>query len=230
MSWTDKKSIEVINYLKEKAKIKTFVETGTFKGINSRLHSKNFENVITCEVVNANWKKSKDNLKPYKNVVLVKGNSSHFLKRLSLGTYIFYLDAHFYDENLPDGEEKFVVLKELDNLTKFKNSIIIIHDFCNGLGHITYDGIKLDMDLVRSRLNAINKNFYFYTNTLVGCDIVKPHAQDIVDAGLEVDFDTLDNLDYAWTFPRLTYRGFLYCLPFKLTNIELKKLGLRTWT
>ncbi len=228
MSWTDKKSVEVIKYLRDKYKIKTLIETGTFKGINARLHSKNFNTIMTCENNKTYFKEASENLRNYNNVVVVKEESPNFLKRLSLNKYIFYLDAHFYNPNLAK-ENRFVVLKELENMKKFKNSVIIIHDFSNGLGHVTYDNIDLDMNLLKSRLKRINKKFFFYTNTLEGCNIVKQNAKDIKDAGLEVDFDTLDNLDYAWTTPRLTYRGILYCLPSELNKLELKELGLRKW-
>jgi len=228
MSWTDKKSIEVINYLKRKYKISTFVETGTYRGINARLHSNNFNYVLTCENDDISYKIAVDNLKHYDNVIIENLDSPKFLNKLALSQYIFYLDAHFYNPKLKK-KDRFVVVKELDNMRKFKDSVIIVHDFDNGLGHITYDGIKLDLDLIRQKLKAINKNFYFYTNTLDSCDIVTPNAQDIIYAGLEVDFDTLDNLNYAWTTPRLTYRGILYVLPTKLTNKEMNTLGLRTW-
>ncbi len=227
MSWTDKQSVRVIKALKKKYDIYAFVETGTFKGINARLQAKNFESVLTCEKHNAYYEEAKDNLKHKKNVVVIKQDSPVFLNHLCADRYIFYLDAHFYDKNLPEGKDKFVVLKELDNMKKFKNSVIIIHDFHNGLGGITYDNIDLNMDLVRDKLHKINKNFYFYTNKLESCDIVKPIATDIIDAGLIVDYDTLDNINYAWTCPRLTYRGFLYCLPTKLTRAEMLELGLR---
>lgn len=231
MSWTDKKAVEVIKYLRDKYNIKTFIETGTFKGINARLHSKNFKLIMTCEHNDNYYKDAKANLNfypEYQNVVLRKEESPKFLSRLSLGQYIFYLDAHFYNPNIPK-KDRFIILKELENMKKFKNSIIIIHDFDNNLGHITYDGIKLNMDLIRNKLKNINKEFFFYTNTLESCDIVKCNAQDIINAGLEVDSDTLGNLDYAWTSPRLAYRGILYCLPTELSEKEIKLLGLRTW-
>lgn len=228
MSWTDKKAIEVIKYLRDKYEIRTFIETGTFHGINARFHSKNFNLVMTCEKQQAFYKSAKEKLKIHKNVLVINDNSPDFLSRLSLDKYIFFLDAHFYDPRIPK-EDRFIILKELESMKKFKDSIIIVHDFHNGLGGITYDGINLDINLLRSKLKNINGNFFFYTNTLEGCDIVKPNARDMKEAGLEVDYETLDNLNYAWICPRLSYRGILYCLPTELNKDELKKLGLRKW-
>ena len=50
MSWTDTKSVEAIKYLRDRFQVKEFIETGTFKGINARRHSKNFEKITTCEI------------------------------------------------------------------------------------------------------------------------------------------------------------------------------------
>ena len=234
MSWTDSQIVNVIKYLRDKYNIKTFVETGTFKGINAELHSKNFKRVITCEKNHAYYKQAKDRLEwnvynAYKNVLLVNEDSPEFLKKLTLGTYIFYLDAHFFDLSLPKGKRKFVVLRELQNMKKFKDSIIIIHDFKNNLGGICYEGINLDFNLLKKSLNKINKHFFFYTNTLEGCNPVKMNIEEIKQAGLRIDEDTLSNLEYMWSAPRLTYRGVLYCLPTELNKKELKELGLVKW-
>ena len=113
MSWTDKQIITVMKYLRDKYQITTFVETGTFKGVNAELHSKNFDKVITCEDNNAYYEQAKlrlvDSLPDKKpdscrNIVLVKEDSPVFLKRLALGKYMFYLDAHFYNTDLPKGK------------------------------------------------------------------------------------------------------------------------------
>lgn len=229
MSWTDKKSVEVIKYLRDKFKINTLVETGTFKGINARLHSKNFKYVLTCEKILDYYKEARRNLSKCDNVTMLWQDSAEFLSELPRDKYIFYLDAHFYDPELPKGKGKFVVLRELESMEKFKRSIIIIHDFCNGLGGIKYDGIELDMDLLRKPLLNINPNFYFYTNKLESCEIVKPDPKSARKAGLKADKDTLSNLEYAWKTPRLTYRGILYCLPKRLTKKEMDQLGLRRW-
>jgi len=64
-------------------------------------------------------------------------------------------------------------------------------------------------------------NFYWYTNKLSSCDILKIEETD--------DEDMKENLVYAWSKPEKTYRGILYCLPTKLTNKEMKECGLRRW-
>ena len=222
MSWTDKKAVEHIKQIRDIFKVKTLVETGTFKGINAELHSKNFKEVFTCEKIKDYYYKAKERLSTYDNVFISYSDSSEFLKRfLKIPNVLFYLDAHFYDYTLPKNK-RFVVLDELKMLKGKKDSIIVIHDFDNNLGHIVYDGQSLDLNLLRNDLLKINPNFKFYTNELSSCDPVTLIEQDIKDAGLNLDADTIDNLQYAWSCPRLTYRGILYCVSKKI-NIE----GLR---
>jgi hypothetical protein len=225
MSWTDKKAIEVIKKLRDKFKIDIFIETGTFMGINAQLHSRNFIEVLTCEINEEYYAKAIERLKDNWNVTVYNEDSKSFLNRVKNEKAIFYLDAHFYDKKLPKNK-RFVVIDELKTIGKNKKAVIIIHDFDNNLGHITYDGIPLDMKLIKKYLLKINPNFKFYTNTLEGCDIVKPDRVSIFNAGLRPDIETIDNLNYAWKEPRLTYRGILYCVPEKLD----KSFGLREWT
>jgi hypothetical protein len=131
---------------------------------------------------------------------------------------MFYLDAHFYNPKLPKSK-RFVVLDELKSLKGRKDAIIIIHDFDNGLGHCRYDGIRLGMNILKNPLKKVNPKFYLYTNRLESCDIMKPEETN--------DPVMQDNLNYAWSEPRLTYRGILYCLPKRLSKKELEVLGLR---
>ncbi len=232
MSWTDKKSIEIIKQLRDTFNVKTFLETGTFKGINARLHAKNFQEVLTCELLKENFLSVKEKLKNYQNIKIFNISSPEFLNSF-VNKYkeenrndivLMYLDAHFYDSSLPK-EKRFVVLNELKVLKNFNKCIIIIHDFDNGLGHITYDGQPLDLQLIKKDLMAVNPEFKLYTNDLSNCDIVKPSIKDIKESGLVFDEETLDNLEYAWSIPRLTYRGILYAVPEELNkDFALKRI------
>ena len=132
------------------------------------------------------------------------------------------MDAHFYDPELPKNE-KWVILNELKALKNFKRCVITIHDFDNGLGHCTYDGEHLDLPLIKRDLMNVNPSFFLYTNDLASCEIItKPDEMK----GLYPDFETLDNIKYAHSSPRLTYRGILYCVPEKLDirEFDLKKI------
>ena len=213
-------------------KVKELIETGTFMGINARLHAHYFKIVRTIEVNKKYYDKAKEKLKECRNVIMLYGNSSLYLSAIikgrktlrETGYIIFYLDAHFYN---PEAKNKFVVLEELEALKKFKKGIIVIHDFDNGeFGHITYDGISLNFELLKDKLYQVNPNFWYYKNT--ECDIVTDEeVKNNKILGLEPDFETLDNIKYALSKEDKGNRGLLYCIPCELKEEELKELRLR---
>jgi len=234
MSWTDKKSVVIIKQLRDSFNVKTFLETGTFKGINARFHAGNFQEVLTCEILEENFLSAKEKLKNYQNIKIFNLSSPEFLSSFVKkykeenrnDIIIMYLDAHFYDPSLPK-EKRFVVLDELKSLKGFEKAIIAIHDFDNGLGHITYDGQPLNLELIKKELMEVNPDFKLYTNELSNCDIVKPTVKDIKESGLVFDEETVDNLEYAWSSPRLTYRGILYAIPEELNkDFNLKRIWI----
>jgi hypothetical protein len=232
MSWTDKKALEQIMNLRDYYNIKIFIETGTFKGVNAAVHANNFETVLTCELMGQYYWEAKKKLFPYPNVHVILERSPIFLKRIKpfivgVEMVFIYLDAHFYDPQLPT-DERWVVIKELQSLAGLDNCVIAIHDFnCNGLGHLEYDGQDLNFQLLEPYLYDINPNFHYYGNTKEGCDIL---TKERVSAGeipnLILDEVTDDNLTYAWTQESKTYRGILYCTPTQLdlTQFDLIKL------
>jgi len=230
MSWTDKKAIQTILKLRDDFKVIDFVETGTFRGVNARLYSQYFRTVFTCEINEEYYKEAKENCKNYKNIHIGNIDSPSFLKGLYkcfLPPPLFYLDAHFYDSSLPK-EKRFVVLDELKSLSGLNNCIIVIHDFdCADLGHITYDGVSLNFDLVKESLMKVNPNFKFYTNKKEFCDIIT--VEEVKEGkikGIEATEDVLDNLNYVWSNEEKTYRGILYCTPreLDLSKYELEEL------
>ena len=232
MSWIDKKSIEQVLKLRDKFHISTYIETGTFKGINAKFHAQNFKEVLTCDIGEEYLKKAREKLKSYKNVFIYKQPSPDFLKSFverynregRKDIVLLYLDAHFYDPALPP-EEKWVVKRELKALAGFKNCVIYIHDFdCQGLGHCSYGGEHLDLELVKDDLLRVNPNFHLYTNSRELCDIYD--EKTIADVpGITLDEDTLDNMRFAHSAERSTYRGILYASPAELdlNYFELKK-------
>jgi hypothetical protein len=229
VSWTDKNSLRNINQLKEDFGIKTFVETGTFRGVNAKVQSFNFDSVITCELLPDYYLLGLSRLSGVTNVVPVCMSSPFFLKsfiKIAKSPNIFYLDAHFYDASLPK-EKRFLIKEELKSLSGCKDSIIVIHDFDNGeLGCLEYDGIKMGMNVVGGLLKEVNPNFYYYTNKKEHCDIIT--KEDVIKGsilGVDNDEYVLDTVKFIWSNPIKTYRGFLYCVPreLNLLNYNLRR-------
>jgi len=234
MSWTDKKIIEQMLKLRDKFNISTFIETGTFKGVNAKFQAQNFKEVLTCEIDPEYFKEAKKRLKPYKNVFIYQKSSPEFL-RWFVQKYnnqgrkdivLIYLDAHFYNPNLPP-DQKWVVVNELKALKGFNNCVICIHDFdCEGLGHCIYDGEHLGWPLVKDDLIRVNPHFSFYTNTREFCEIYTEETIANV-SGITLDEEIKDNLRYAWSSEFKAYRGILYATPeeLDLTYFQLKKMN-----
>src|SRR3990167_6766719 len=101
MSWTDSKSVKVIKYLRDKFKVRTFIETGTYKGINLLCHKDNFERIIGCEKNPKYHSIAVKRTKKYDNIQIYNLESKYLVGwdkvYLPDGNYnILYLDAHFY--------------------------------------------------------------------------------------------------------------------------------------
>ncbi len=226
MCWLDKTSIEQMLKIRDKYNISTFVETGVFKGVNARLHSFHWDKIITCDIMDEYIAIAKDYLKDRSNVTIKKQSSPDFLREFikdykdsGREDIVFvFLDAHFFDPNLPP-DEKWVVVNELKALKGFDRCVICMHDFdCSGLGHCCYEGEPLGFPLVLDDLRKVNKDFHLYVNKKEFCDI---HNEETIYQvpELNVNEEVLDNVRYANSCERLTYRGLLYCTPTKL-NID----------
>ncbi len=232
MCWLDRTAIKQIIKLRDEFNISTFIETGAFMGINAKFHSHNFKDVLSCDIKEEYLKIAMEKIKKLNNVFIEKKSSPKFLKDFIKNykktgrkdTVFMYLDAHFYDPLLPK-EDKWVVQGELKSLEGFENCVVCIHDFDNGLGHCNYDGEPLGMNVVGGLLKKVNPNFNFYTNELATCDIIEERDVKSIK-GLSSDTETLDNIMYAHSTPRLTYRGILYCTPKPL---DLNKYDLKKW-
>lgn len=232
--WLDAGSVKTTLKLRDTFTISTFIETGCFRGINVKFWSYYFPLVIGIEKSPEYAQITAMRVASRTNVQIIHQSSPDYLnwyadlyriwaKKMNLPPVaLFYLDAHFYDPTVPP-EKMWVVKEELQALRDFPNCIILIHDFdCNNLGHLTYDGQPLNMELVREDLLAINPDFHFYGNTREGCEIHT--AESIIGVeGLELDEDTLETIKYHKT-PRLKYRGILYATPKPLDLFQFPTL------
>lgn len=228
MSWTDRIAVEEIVKLRDELSIKTFVETGTFRGINAELYAHYFDEVVTCEVERKHFIEAASRLDRYRNVKLYLSPSAPFLcafkdkysSRNREDTVFLYLDAHFYD---PKGKNKWVVTEELRALESFPNCVIAIHDFnCEGLGHLFYGGEHLGWNVVGEHITRINPDFFYYTNTREWCDIY--NEETIKELPITIDEYIIDGIRYANTSDEKRYRGILYATPRKL---DLNKFRLK---
>ena len=80
MSWTDRIAIKTIKQLRDDFNIIYFVETGTFKGCNALVQSRNFKVLMTCELNEEYFNIAKDKLIKYENIFFSKQSSPEFLE------------------------------------------------------------------------------------------------------------------------------------------------------
>ncbi len=89
---------ELAGTLARKYSIKSFIETGTYKGMTSKWASGYFESVFTIEGSEELFNISAQNLSALENVRVYKGDSKDFLSKIideSQPPRMFWLDAHF---------------------------------------------------------------------------------------------------------------------------------------
>lgn len=227
--WYDRFAIETTLKIRDQFNITTYIETGTFKGLNILFHSYNFRDVYGIEVNQVYSKASSERVKDRGNVIVLNMSSDKFLKQYTdlcrktnrQDILFIYLDAHFYNPGARTKEERWIVINELKSLVGFNNCVIAIHDFdCNGLGHLIYDGEHLNFDLIKNYLHKINPDFHFYCNNKELC---RPHTEKTIIniEGIETDKDTLETIQYH-EMRKLQYRGILYCLPDELDLSQVK--------
>lgn len=233
MWWYDQTATEIGEKLRDEFGIKTFVETGTYRGINLKFWSYRFNFVFGVETDRETYWQTSRKIDDRPNVELICKDSSGFLSEFVANYYqdnrtdivLIYLDAHFYRQGeKKTKEDRWVVLRELKALEGFKNCVLVIHDFnYEGLYGLVYDSEPLNFALVRDELAKINPDFFYYQNIREQCN---PHTEDsIVNVeGIDPDNATIETIHYHARADRLKYRGILYCTP---NPLDLERFKLR---
>ena len=234
--WFDQSAVRQVEKLRDTFNVSTYVESGTFRGVNLLFWSYRFKNVIGIEKAEKYFQITKERLEGRPSVHFYRGDSANYfmtfkqiynLLHPTMFAIIIYLDAHFYETGATTQHERWVVLRELDALSGFKNCILVIHDmagFEEGLYGLTYDGEPLTFNLLKDSLLRVNPDFHFYRNTREFC---LPHTKESIVGveGIFPDEDTLETISYHRT-DRLQHRGTLYCTPeaLDLSHFQLVKL------
>jgi hypothetical protein len=122
---------EIVLKFKEKASIRNFVETGTFKGNTSFWAAAHFEKVYTIEIDPAICKATASSPGCPANIEFFTGNSKDVLptvvKKLS-GPAVFWLDGHWCNVTAHGKDMECPLMDEIRALQKLKDSVILIDD------------------------------------------------------------------------------------------------------
>ena len=163
----DNTILDTLKILIDTFEINYIIETGTYQGNTTQNLAINFPNIpiVTIEIDNKFYIKSKDKLLKYNNISCINSSSDNLLnvllKTLKCNTILFYLDAH--------GEEYWPLLDELDYIGENckDNCCIVIDDFKVPNRNFNYDryGLQvLDIDYIKDHICKIFKHPFFFFN------------------------------------------------------------------
>ncbi len=114
--------------------LRTFIETGTYKGEMIEAQLKNFDSFYSIEIDGALFEKAKNKFVNYDNVNLFYGDSGSSLKPIVKAIKhpaLFWLDGHYSPNDKVKGAKACPIIDELscikDNL-KFYPSVLLIDD------------------------------------------------------------------------------------------------------
>ena len=156
--------------LRDKYNIKNIIETGTFQGNTTKMFARFFQNVYTIEI-NINYvNDATANCMEYKDKInFLHGDSSillpEVLEKINDDNVLIFLDAHRRNEY--PLEEELIIIET--HKRKFKNIIIVIHDFYvpdTKLGYDTFMNKPISFDWFKDKFDLIYENNYtYYYNT-----------------------------------------------------------------
>lgn len=110
------------------------VETGTYKGITSKVLADVADSVTTIEADFGYFKRSEKKLKRYKNVKVLHGDSSVLIESALPSNQIncmLWLDAHFSGGNTAGEQNHCPLMSELNTILRFRtasNTVILVDD------------------------------------------------------------------------------------------------------
>lgn len=115
----------------KKYNIKTFIETGTYKGEMIEATKNIFKKIYSIELDNDLWTKAIEKFKDDKYIKILNGDSGEILPKLLKkinNPCIFWLDGHYSGGITARGELNTPIFKELEAVLnhKIKNHVILI--------------------------------------------------------------------------------------------------------
>jgi len=156
----------------KKFNVKNIIETGTFEGDTTEMFSKMVENVYTIESKKEFFLDAKLKLSKLQNIKGFLGNSPKVIEKILpsiKGRTLFFLDAHW---GYP-----WPILGELEKISehpRFKESIIIIHDFYVPNKNFGFDSYYQS----NSSLILFLKRVFGLLGKIIGKKIIKKQKLD----------------------------------------------------
>ncbi len=146
----------------KKYRCNILIETGTYLGEMVEYQTKNFDKIFSIEIADVFYEFSTKRLKKYKNISIMKGDSSTVLgkvcKEISADDRVlFWLDGHYSGGQTGKGEKECPIYEELTNIfeTRADQDVILIDDARCFNGEGDYPTLsELRMFIKQERENA----------------------------------------------------------------------------
>jgi len=167
--------VKLTEILKDKYKVKTFVETGTYMGGTTLWAAQRFEKVITVENSKAIFEKTSSLHKDKKNIEFLFGNSKDHLKSIVAeldSPAIFWLDAHWSGGETYGIEDECPIIKEIETINNSAHNHIILIDDARlfmkppPLPHKAEQWA--DISQIIFKLNEVKNRYCFIADDVIG--------------------------------------------------------------
>jgi hypothetical protein len=135
--------------------IEVIVETGTHRGVQTKIMADTFKTVHAIELSKFYCEETKKACKNFNNVTVHNGSSVDLLpkviREINSSPALFYLDAHYCSLNPPIPVSEFPLWKELEIIKRKKGKNIIMIDDVQNFG-ILRDDLKLKNDVISKNI------------------------------------------------------------------------------
>lgn len=138
----------VINEVRKINGLKTFVETGTFKGHMIEAQRKNFEKLYSIELDDNLFYSAEKNFKNMPHIKIIHGDSAiklgSILDKIPNDAILFWLDGHYSGDFTAIGEKQCPIFEELDTIFDHHIALkyILVDDARCFIGHNDYPTIE----------------------------------------------------------------------------------------
>lgn len=111
---------KVVNEVRKKYGLETFVETGTFKGHMVEAQRKNFKKLFSIELDNKLFSTAEKYFSGFPHIKILHGDSAKkltgMLDEISKDSILFWLDGHYCGDFTGKGEKECPIYEELDTI------------------------------------------------------------------------------------------------------------------
>jgi hypothetical protein len=157
---------QALKYYADQYKLKTFVETGTYKGEMVKALMNDFDRVYSIELSRDLYKKAQNRFRKNDHVKLIHGDSGEKLKAIMQQIdqpTLFWLDGHYSSGITAKGKKDTPIMEELSNILscRDKGHVIVIDDarmFGKNKAYPSLEELEIFINSMRINVNISIEN------------------------------------------------------------------------